>query len=46
MSWEGFMKMERQQLQERRDGKLRRALGVPVPGESVDELDRLGGKIA
>src|SRR3712207_5079712 len=46
MSWEGFMKMERRQLQERRHGKLRRALGVPLPGASpgasVEELDRLG----
>jgi len=30
------------QLQERRHGKLRRALGVPLPGASVEELDRLG----
>ncbi len=42
MSWEGFMKMERRQLQERRHGKLRRALGVPLPEASVEELDRLG----
>jgi len=42
MSWEGFMQMERRQLRERRQGKLRRALGVVLPGESVEELDRLG----
>ena len=40
------MRMERRQLQERRHGKLRRALGVPLPGASpgasVEELDRLG----
>jgi hypothetical protein len=42
MSWEGFMQMERRQLRERCEGKLRRALGVVLPGESVEELDRLG----
>jgi hypothetical protein len=42
MSWEGFMQMERTQLGERRQGKLRRALGAALPGESVEELDRLG----
>jgi hypothetical protein len=42
MSWEGFMHMERRQLRERREGKLRKALGVVLPGESVEELDRLG----
>jgi hypothetical protein len=42
MSWEGFMQMERRQLRERREGKLRRALGVVLPGESADQLDRLG----
>jgi hypothetical protein len=42
MSWEGFMQMERRQLRERCEGKLRRALGVALPGESVEELDRLG----
>ena len=42
MSWEGFMRMERRQLRERCEGKLRKALGVPLLGESVEELDRLG----
>ena len=36
------MQMERRQLRERCEGKLRRALGVALPGESVEELDRLG----
>jgi hypothetical protein len=36
------MQMERRQLRERSQGKLRRALGVALPGESVEELDRLG----
>jgi len=42
MSWEGFVRMERRQLRERCEGKLRRALGVPLLGESVEELNRLG----
>jgi hypothetical protein len=42
MSWEGFMQMERRQLRERSEGKLRRALGMPLPGESVEGLDLLG----
>src|SRR5918995_2767312 len=42
MSWEGFMQMERRHLRERLQGKLRRALGVALQGESVEELDRLG----
>jgi hypothetical protein len=42
MGWEEFEHMERQQLRERREGKLRRALGVPLPGESVEQLDRIG----
>ena len=36
------MEMERIQLRKRREGQLRRALGVALPGESVKELDRLG----
>ena len=42
MSSEGFMQMERRQLWERLQGKLRRALGVALPGESVEGLDQLG----
>ncbi len=38
------MEMERRQLRERREGKLRRALGVPLPGESFRELDEIGEK--
>jgi hypothetical protein len=41
MGWEGFMEMERRQLRERREGKLRAALGVPLPGEMVEQLDRI-----
>jgi hypothetical protein len=42
MSWEQLMQMERRQLRDRLQGKLRRALGVVLPGESLEELDRLG----
>jgi hypothetical protein len=42
VSWEGYLQMERRQLWERREGKLRRALGVALPGESVEGLDLLG----
>jgi hypothetical protein len=37
---EDFMRMERRQLRERREGKLCRALGMP--DASVVEQDRLG----
>ena|SRR5215203_413712 len=42
MGWEEFDQLERQQLRERREGTLRRALGGPLPGESVEQLDRIG----
>jgi hypothetical protein len=42
MGWEEFMQMERRRLSENRQGKLRRALGVPLPGESKEQLDRIG----
>jgi hypothetical protein len=42
MGWEEFMQMERRQLWERRQGKLRKALGVALSDESVEELDRMG----
>ena len=44
MGWEEFMQMERRRLSENRQGKLRRALGVPLPGESSEQLDRIGEK--
>ncbi len=44
MGWEEAMKMERQQLAERRDGNLRRALGRPLPGESPEELERIASE--
>jgi hypothetical protein len=44
MSWEGFMQTERTQLKERCKGKLRAALGVPLPGETGELLDRIGAQ--
>jgi hypothetical protein len=42
MGWEGFMQMERRQLRERCEGKLRTAMGVPLAGETKKQLDRIG----
>ena len=42
MGWEGFMQMERRRLGERRQGSLRKALGVALPDESAEELERIG----
>jgi hypothetical protein len=36
------MRTEREQLWQRREGKLRKALGVPLAGESAEQLDRIG----
>lgn len=36
------MRTEREQLRQRREGKLRRALGVPLAGETAERLDRIG----
>ncbi|HEX5914108.1 MAG TPA: hypothetical protein VFY54_13340 [Rubrobacter sp.] len=36
------METERVQLRERREGKLRRALGMPLAGESAELLDAVG----
>jgi hypothetical protein len=44
VSWEGFMEMERRQLRERREGKLRAALGIPLAGESLEQLNRIGAQ--
>jgi hypothetical protein len=40
-AWERYMTAERRDLEHRRDGLLARLLGVPLPGESRDELERL-----
>ena len=42
MGWERFIEMEHKRLRQRRAGQLRSALGVALPGETVEELDRLG----
>jgi hypothetical protein len=41
MGWDGFTEMERTKLKERREGRLRKALGMPLPGESKEQLDRI-----
>ena len=42
MGWQEFMRLEHRPLEERRAGKLRRALGDPLPGETKAQLDRIG----
>jgi hypothetical protein len=42
MSWEGFMELERKQLRQRCEGKLRGTFGTPLQGETVEQLDRIG----
>src|SRR5918994_6360100 len=42
MGWHEFMSMEHERLDERCEGKLREALDKPLPGESVELLDRIG----
>ncbi len=40
-AWEAFMQIERQGLQDHAQGKMARALGHALPGESREELDRI-----
>lgn len=40
-TWEEFLRLERAAVQECADGRLARALGPALPGESQEELDRL-----
>jgi hypothetical protein len=42
MGWQEFMRLEHRRLEERSAGKLRRALGDPLPGETKAQLDRIG----
>ena len=42
MGWQEFMRVERMRLDERREGKLREALGEPLAGETLEQLERLG----
>jgi hypothetical protein len=41
MGWDGFMQMERTKLKERSEGRLRRALGMPLAGEAKEQLERI-----
>ena len=40
-AWEAFMEMERQRLQDHAQGKMARALGHALPGESREGLERI-----
>jgi hypothetical protein len=40
-AWNRFMDAERRDLENRRNGQLRKLLGYPLPGESPEELERL-----
>jgi hypothetical protein len=42
IGWQEFMRSERGGLDERREGKLRQALGEPLAGETKEQLDRIG----
>ena len=42
MAWQEFKRLERRRLDERRQGKLREALGEPLWGETKEQLDRIG----
>ena len=42
--WEAYMDTERMQLSERASGKLRRAMGRVLPGESREELERIAAE--
>lgn len=39
--WERYMEIERQELEDRKNGELESALGPALPGESQEEVDRL-----
>lgn len=39
--WEQYMEVERRKLEQRRSEQLGRALGLALPGESQDELQRI-----
>jgi hypothetical protein len=42
MRWQEFMRLEHRRLEERREGMLRRVLGDPLPGETIEQLERIG----
>ena len=43
-AWERYMKAEHQELENRRNGLLRRLLDGPLPGESPEELERMASE--
>jgi hypothetical protein len=43
-AWDRFMEAERRELENRRNGHLRKLLGFPLPGESSEELERLASE--
>jgi hypothetical protein len=43
-TFDQFMEMERARLQEHAQGKMARALGHVLPGESQEELDRVAAE--
>lgn len=43
-AWERYMEAERQELENRRNGLLRRLLDGPLPGELPEELERLASE--
>jgi hypothetical protein len=43
-AWERFMEAERLELENRRNGHLRKLLGYPLAGESSEELERLASE--
>ena len=43
-AWERYIEAERRDLEHRRSGGLARAIGRPLPGESVAELESLAQK--
>src|SRR3954469_14583883 len=42
--WARFMEAEQQELENRRNGHLRKLLDGPLPGESPEELERLASE--
>jgi hypothetical protein len=39
--WQRFLRLEREQIAERATGKLARAIGLTLPGEDWEELNRI-----
>jgi hypothetical protein len=42
--WESYLHTERMQLSERASGKMRRAIGRVLPGESQEKLERIAAE--